>query len=196
MDEDWRTYRPHPSETPSAQTMRDAGFPERLAWATVADLDERPELLEGINAWWDALDVHLAAGPRGLAAWEDGVGAAIALSIIAKRLMCWRGLPAPRGLRLLPVAYVESRDLSNDEAFEKARETGTLLVGGVGAITFGVDRTVEVLCELQQVRARAGLLTLWHLAPTPTGRSSAVCQLLLKQIGSSVMLIGQNPHVG
>ena len=154
---------------------------------------ERSPLWGQAAAWWETLDQRLAGGPQGIAAWESGVEAALVLAVLAKRMMCWRDLPVPRGVRVLPVAYVEAHDLNDNDAFEEARRPGTLMVGGVGTVGYGVDRTVETLCGLAKMRERAGGLTLWHLAPVGTDRSTQICRALLKTLGSGTYIIGEAP---
>lgn len=188
---DWRAHIPQPEDVPSLQVLRDAGFPDRLALTSADEVRSTVTYLAA-DGWWRAMDVHLAQGPRGLAIWEDGVIAGKVLALLAKRIMCWRDLPLPaKGVRVLPVMYIESRDLYDDARFESAKDVGTLVVGGVGALKYGTDRAVEVLCELAQIRERAGLLTLWHLAPSPTRRSERVCDDLVQYLGDRVVTIGR-----
>lgn len=178
---DWRTYAPGPEDVPTAAMMIDAGFPQRLVYA---DADQVRGSVEWASAlrWWSQLEDHLKV-PRGLAMWESGVVAATSLALIAKRFMCWQGLPIPRGIRVGNVAYVEAGNLMDSGRFESTHHAGVLLVGGVGVVEYGVDKTVEALCALAQMRKRDGALTLWHLEPAGTQRSADVCRTLLDYLG-------------
>lgn len=186
---DWRDYIPEPDEVPTVGMMVDAGFPNRFAYADVSDVRHAPEWW-GANDWWMNLDTHLRV-PRGVACWErSGVGATV-LTVLAKRLMCWRNLPVPRGVRVGNVGYIDCAELADNT---KARETikyGTLMVGGVGAVLFGEDRTVDAVGALAQMRVREGCLTLWHLHPTGTKTSMNICNRLLKLLDDGVVTLGE-----
>ncbi len=185
---DWRDYAPEPEEVPRPDVMTESGFPARLIYASLDDVRREPEWLAAAG-WWSGLDVHLAA-QRGFACWERGSVAARVLAVLAKRFMCWRHLPLPRGVRVSPVAYVEAIDLKRDDAFDKARAPGVLVVGGVGVTLWREDRTVEILGSLAQMRQRDGALTLWHLAPVGQ-RQVTTCLRLLEVLGDDVSVGGE-----
>lgn len=184
----WRTFVPGPDNVPTAPMMLDAGFPKRLVYADadqVRGTDEWAACLE----WWGQLEDHLKV-PRGLAVWESGLVAATCLTLIAKRFMCWQGLPIPRGVRVGNVEYVEAGSMMDADRFESTAHAGVLMVGGVGVVEYGVDKTVEAMCALAQMRKRDGALTLWHLEPAGTPRSAEVCRTLLNYLGGDCVVVG------
>lgn len=184
----WRTYAPGPDDVPTVAMMLDAGFPKRLVYADV-DQVRGAEMWSEALKWWDALEEHLKV-PRGLAMWETGLTAATCLTLIAKRFMCWQGLPVPRGIRVGNVEYVEAGSMMDPDRFESTAHAGVLMVGGVGVVEYGVDKTVEAMCALAQMRKRDGALTLWHLEPAGTSRSADVCRALLEYLGADCVVIG------
>ena len=187
----WRVYVPGEGDVPTAAVMIDAGFPSRLVYADVAQVRASAEWAAAI-AWWDNLEEHLKL-PRGLAMWETNMAAALSLTLLAKRLMCWKGLPVPRGVRVGNVQYVEAGNLMNADRFEATAHAGVLVVGGVGVVEYGVDRTVEALCALAQMRKRDGALTFWHLEPAGTQRSVNVCTTLIEYLGDGCVVAGMGP---
>ena len=162
-DGSWLTYAPRPHDVPSLQYQAEMGFPERLAQTSLGEAQALPEWAAA-EQWWHTLDHHLRL-PRGLLCWGEGLPV---LMVMARRLMCWRHLPVPRGVRLAPVAYTEATDLHQAARREEARAAGTLLVGGVGTVEYSLDKELEVLVGLARQRQRAGGLTLWHLDPVGT----------------------------
>lgn len=185
----WRAFVPAVEEVPRAPELRESGYPEVLVWADCASVANSPEWAACL-AWFNAFDQHVVTR-TGLAMW-GGDHAARSLAVLSKRFFCWLGLPVPRGMRVNPVRCVEARDLRDDDAFDEAREAGMLLVLGVGAVSFNVDRSIEMLTDLASVRSRGGGLTLWHLEPS-TDRSLRICDALLRQLGASVIVAGSRP---
>lgn len=187
----WLEYTPSLEERTQLSTLVEAGFTPRMLEVSKHDV-VHTSTWAAVDDWWQHLDTHLQV-PRGLSVWSHEPQALNSLCLVAIRLSFWRHLPVGRGMRVLPVQVVEAADLGDDEVFNASRSAGTLLVVGVGALTYGVDRTIELLSSLASIRSRAGCLTLWHLDPAPTARSIAVCTRLVDMLGDTTIRIGTTP---
>ena len=192
---DWREFVPGLDDVPTAPMMLEAGFPSRLIYADAADVRGTRDWTSAL-AWWDDLEANLRV-PRGLAMWESGgVCAATCLTLLAKRFMCWPGLPVPRGTRIGNVGYTEARALFDSDKTEATLRFGVLVVGGVGVVEYGLDRSIEAMCAAAQMRKREGVLTLWHLEPAGTARAHDVCMRVLAFLGSGCVVAGTEPPRG
>lgn len=186
---DWREFVPDTTDLPPLSHFQDAGFPTRMLHTSKQMCEGSPSWAVA-ERWWSELDQHLKV-PRGLAIWNSTPKALETLCLVTLRLSFWRYLPVPRGIRVAPAMYVEAMDLNDDDVAIRAREAGTLLVAGTGAVMYGADRTLEVLSSLAQIRLRQGNLTLWHLSPAATDRSEEVCRKLVKVLGDSTIEVGR-----